>query len=311
MSSSNMPNTAISVANSVSRAVAPLTGTPAKPQSSTTSQTTPQTPNSNSQIVNQPGTWKHPRMDEIARRQNADVFNKDNINRALFNGVMLISSFIIPSYTANMFVYNHVILDRQLTIPRMPSIIKSQMTPLQPYQIYPFLLIRLYFLLNLILAFRPLWAPKDEINDIPLTPSQRALLGLRPTTAPHTPGGSYITPPRYSRSVTPRSSASRAGSQSPAGSPLTNRGRSGSMERSIGGGSRGASGSPYGSGSPLVQKALSGSTSRRLSFDSGSSSGLPSTPNPAIGTGRASVGLNNKWLYERGRGSPNGRGLFA
>lgn len=185
------------------------------------------------------------------------------------------------------------------------------MAPLEQYQIYPYLLVRLYFLVNLILAFRPLYTPKDEINDIPLTPSQRALLGLKPTNTPYTPGGAYITPPRYSRSVTPRSSASRAGSQSPySGSPLT-RGRSDSMDRSIGAGSRGGSGSPFGGGSPLIQKALSGSTSRRLSFDSGSnSSGLPSAPTPAVGTGRASVGLNNKWLYERGRGSPNGRGLF-
>lgn len=151
------------------------------------------------------------------------------------------------------------------------------------------------------------------MNDIPLTPSQRALLGLKPTTAPYTPGGAYITPPRYSRSATPQSSASRAGSQSSySGSPLANRGRSDSMDRSFGPGSKGGPNNLYGGGSPLVQKALSESTSRRLSFDSASvSSGLPNTPTPAIGTGRASVGLNSKWLYERGRGSPTGRGLFA
>lgn len=44
-------------------------------------------------------------MDEIARRQNASVFNKDNINRALFNGIMLISSFVIPAFASNMFVW--------------------------------------------------------------------------------------------------------------------------------------------------------------------------------------------------------------
>lgn len=63
-----------------------------------------------------------------------------------------------------------------------------------------------------------------------------------------------------------------------------------------------------------MQKALAGSAGRRLSFDTNggsSSSGLPSTPTPIPGAGKASVGLNSKWLYERGRGSPNGRNLFS
>ena len=195
----------------------------------------------------------------------------------------------------------------------VPNFVKSSLAPLEQFQAYPYLLIRIYFLVMILLAIRPLFARKDDMDDIPLTPSQRALLGLKPNNAPLTPGDGYITPPRYSRSVTPRSSASsRANSRSPfSDSPLTGRERSGSMDRSLAASTRAGSGSPY-SGSPLVQKALSGSTSRRLSFDSGSgSSGFVSTPTPVTGAAKASVGLNNKWLYERGRGSPNGRGLFA
>lgn len=81
------------------------------------------------------------------------------------------------------------------------------------------------------------------------------------------------------------------------------------------GGQRMGSGSPYGAGSPLAQKVLGGS-GKRLSFGGGASplgqswDGIekPATP---TGAGKASVGLNSKWLYERGRGSPNGRGLFS
>jgi len=35
-------------------------------------------------------------MDEIARRQNAAVLGKDNVNRALFNALLLFSTFVIP-----------------------------------------------------------------------------------------------------------------------------------------------------------------------------------------------------------------------
>ena len=71
-------------------------------------------------------------------------------------------------------------------------------------------LLRLFLLLNIVLAFRPFIpyiSKQDDILDIPLTPSQRALLGL-PASPASTTGSpssiagptSYITPPRYRRS---------------------------------------------------------------------------------------------------------------
>jgi len=38
--------------------------------------------------------------------------------------------------------------------------------------------------------------------------------------------------------------------------------------------------------------------------------GAPSTPSPTAGRG-ASVGLNSKWLYEKGRRSSGGRSPFG
>lgn len=190
-----------------------------------------------------------------------------------------------------------------------------------PYPHYAILALRLCLLLNIAWACAPLFQPNDDLSDIPLTPSQRALLGLKPSSASLTQGQEYTTPPRYTRSSTPRSNASAHIAAS--GSPNSLRGSPSSLERSTMGQSRGASGSPY-SVSPLMHKALGTSTSRRLSFTSSSpqdlpalgqsangTNALPATPTNGLANGKASVGLNNKWLYERGRGSPSGRGLFT
>lgn len=124
----------------------------------------------------------------------------------------------------------------------------------------------------------------DDLADIPLTPSQRSSMGLQPasaTSAYPSPASAYLTPPRYTRS-TPRTSFSNptTSSYSPAlaSSPTTR--------------------STYRPASPLHTT---------LFAETASSSG-PATPTPA--TGRASVGLNNKWLYEKRRDSPRS-GMFA
>lgn len=177
-----------------------------------------------------------------------------------------------------------------------------------PYSNWAIFLIRLVFIANVVYAFAPLvrrYYP-DDIADIPLTPSQRASMGLK--SGVHAPGTdfaspNYVTPPRYQRS-TPRSgsfsSQPERGSQSPiTGSPRASMGRSTSNSPF----------SPNNTGSPMFQRALS--ASQRLSYGSpmssslfgdSSSSATPGTPTPS--TGKATVGLNNKWLYEKRRDSP-------
>jgi nucleoporin POM34 len=183
-----------------------------------------------------------------------------------------------------------------------------------PYADAGIWLIRLLFAYNIFMAFMPLirrWTP-DDIADIPLTPSQRQAMNLDPNVLPpRTPGSvyespNYVTPPRYQKS-TPRGSFGTPGERH---SPL-----SGSPRASM---AKSTSNSPFSpnTGSPLFQKAVGGgSTTKRLSFDNrgsplgnsslfgeSSSSGLPGTPTP--GGGKASVGLNSKWLYEKRRDSP-------
>ena len=154
------------------------------------------------------------------------------------------------------------------------------------------------------------------MTDISLTPTQRALLGLTPirTPPPMTSGTQYVTPPRYPRSSTPRNSLplSRVSADCPLSrkeSPLSGKPGSDLL----------FSPSP----SPLWAKAVgSGRDSfRRHSYGSpalpglGNSKdlsiqGVSNTPSPLSGRG-SSVGLNSRWLYERGRASPSDRSLYS
>jgi len=160
-------------------------------------------------------------------------------------------------------------------------------------------------LYNVTVALLPLVKNKDELTDIPLTPSQRSLLGLDPSaTPPPTPDTKYITPPRYPRSPTPRNISPATRNNSAYSTPVA---RSPSYGRE-------QSDSP--TGSLWGQKSMGRKeyTARRSSYGSpsplgpgfggreGSILGAPSTPSPTTGRG-ASVGLNSKWLYNKGRSS--------
>jgi len=217
---------------------------------------------------------------------------------------------------------------------------------------YPFLtlhtlwnyIIPLLFLYNIFTAFSPLFLKRDDLVDIPLTPSQRSLLGLDPNaTPPATPGTTYITPPRYPRSATPTRGTPGSRSSSAAGSPMS---RKGSPIGTVGRQANGEGYSP--AGSPLWQKAVGSRETRRHSyglssplgvggsaFGLGAGSGLgmggigtggagkdlmgnnmslynvPSTPSPTGGRGAASVALNSRWLYERGRSLSGSRSIYS
>lgn len=157
--------------------------------------------------------------------------------------------------------------------------------------------------------------PKDDVTDIPLTPSQRALLGLDPFAGPSdSPVNQCITPPRYPRSLTPRSGSPASRGSNSTRSPLS---RNGSPLFGPDG-----SESPFSaSASSLWQKSVGGSRDslRRNSFGSSSPRSIvphgkdatvlstSNSPSPLAGKG-VSVGLNNRWLYERGRVTPGSRG---
>lgn len=84
---------------------------------------------------------------------------------------------------------------------------------------------QILFVINAVLSLRqtiPYISTRDTIEDIPLTPSQRALLGLpasasKPSSAANRPGSplgpspGYITPPRYHRRLSSNNTTSSNG----------------------------------------------------------------------------------------------------
>ncbi|TAQ87247.1 hypothetical protein B7494_g4410 [Chlorociboria aeruginascens] len=244
------------------------------------------------------GTWRHPKFDEITRRQNASRFTDRNLNKVMYNIGGWIMLWVVGRYVWQTFP--NLMLPGKL---------------LQPYANYIFHILQVSFAFNIISACMPLFRTIDDLSDIPLTPAQRKLLGLPPSSKPPTPGSQYSTPPRYARTPTPLSGS--PGSREKdiySGSPLSGKGSPFSV-----------SSSPFSQGaSPLLHKAIGGglNTSRRHSYGSPSplgpgaprfnlpESGTPSTPSPSSAKG-ASIGLNNRWLYEKGRRNSGSSRLYA
>ncbi|KAF1936614.1 hypothetical protein EJ02DRAFT_427355 [Clathrospora elynae] len=263
---------------------------------------TPQTPATPAAQTEQPctpnGSWRHPKFDEIAKRQYAATFDERNVRAIVLN-----AGFLFLSTYGNAITHKVKLLEYAAT--PINALLKAV-----PYSAWAVYLVRLAFVLNIGIAFYPLirrYCYPDDIRDIDLTPSQRAAMGLKADVhAPQDTGSpNFVTPPRFQRS-TPRSSSFsnfEHGSQSPMyGSPRASLAMSTSNSPF----------SPNHTASPLFQQALGASATKRLSyggspmssslFGDSSSSMTPGTPTPS--TGKASVGLNNKWLYEKRRDSP-------
>lgn len=252
-----------------------------------------------SPALSTPGRWQHPRMDEVVRRQSATTFDRRNTRRILWNAVFIVASLVASTIFYAVYVQSCERSTRQmLTHARVPV---PWARSLEPYPFYLLSVVRLFFLANIAFACTPLLRQPDPCEDIPLTPTQRKLLGLPPMSRPATPQEQqqYTTPPRYSRSVTPRSSSSSLHAQT-SGSPMSAR-------------TTPIPASPYAS----AQRTPSGGAeARRLSYNSTRSSPLSisefdaagSVSTPTKTNSRASVSLNSKWLYEKGRGSPNAWG---
>ncbi|KAI8243142.1 hypothetical protein K4K53_003457 [Colletotrichum sp. SAR 10_77] len=279
----SIPSTAPKMSSSVSRAAV----------------TTPvrSTPQKTAAIVDSPGTWRHPRLNEITRRRNATTFSEKNVRKIAYN-----IAFLLGLWLSQVVARSYV-----------PA---SWINPsLRSYLGWAYYAIQLFPLVNIGMAMLPLFRPADDLADIPLTPAQRKLLGLPPSATAATPDAVYSTPPRYSR--TPSLAGSPASNRSFSGSPLSGRG-----SPALGSSFNGQSYSPSPlNGSPSKFSA-SLNSNRRSSFSSSTNFGAstnsnlgastasslfpdPGTPSPSTGK-RTSVGLNNKWLYERGRRSSGG-----
>ena len=163
-------------------------------------------------------------------------------------------------------------------------------------------------LFNISRSLHPLFRAPDNINDIDLSPTQRALMGLDPkATPPKTPGTHYVTPPKYQRSVMPRSNGS-AGAWSNVAAVASS---GGSMRGSPMGGRFGNEWpSPASAPSPMWQKSvgIGGGERRRHSYGlaplpppspvEGGSVFAPNTPSPVD---KGSPLITTRWIYNQGR----------
>ncbi|RAK98933.1 NPCC-domain-containing protein [Aspergillus ibericus CBS 121593] len=270
-----------------------------------------------------PGKWRHPHLNEVVRRQNAGTFGDRNVKRLVWNAIALLATWTF----GNSFKSYSLLLQNIIQLPTYPDL--------------SLLVLRLIFALNMLVALYPLFRPKDNFSDIPLTPTQRALLGLDPATQSLTPGSTYVTPPRYrvsaSRNASPASrsgsplsaSASASGrrlssgaSFSPSPSPLMQKfvatgGKESGRRPSFGSSTLGRSSSfsPFKESTSTFRDSTStfrDSTSsfRESAFKESTMSTISTLstmsslapPTPSpVGGKRVNLGLSNKWLYERSR----------
>jgi nucleoporin POM34 len=202
-------------------------------------------------------------------------------------------------------LFNQPTLCHSLTILRLPDTFLQKVSP---YPTYTLLALQAFSLFNIAMATTPLFRKQDPCDDIPLTPAQRQLLGLPPSSRPATPQEKeqWITPPRYSRSAsaTPRSSSSSLRAEV-SGSPIPPPSAAGAV--TFGSGGRRQSGSPLTPSGVEERRRLSQNRNSPLSISEFDAAGSVSTPTKV--NQRASVGLNSKWLYEKGRASPTGSRL--
>ncbi|TQV91086.1 nuclear pore complex component [Cordyceps javanica] len=260
-------------------------------------------------VTDSPGTWRHPRLNEITRRREATTFSEKNIRRIAYNILALLSFWLIRALV-KMYI------SPQSFAPAARLYISWAWTVVQ---VVP--------AVQIALACTPLLRARDEMTDIPLTAAQRKLLGLAPAPPPASPAGAgagadlvFSTPPRYSRTPSIAGSVGSRGSYTQ--SPLSGRGGGSPFQNSapgspfsptpvdgpmlprtgnnLFGGAGAGSGGGGGSGGGISNRRSS-SGSPFAASTSVNFLGDPASPSPA--GKRTSVGLNSKWLYEKGRRS--------
>lgn len=79
------------------------TASPATPATPATPVTAPSTPAGRNRLEGTPtGSWRHPKFDEITRRQYATNFDERNVKIILSNGGLLLFSFIAPAVVSQI-----------------------------------------------------------------------------------------------------------------------------------------------------------------------------------------------------------------
>ncbi|OAR00373.1 hypothetical protein LLEC1_00996 [Akanthomyces lecanii] len=131
-------------------------------------------------VTDSPGTWRHPRLNEITRRREATTFSEKNVRRIAYNIIALLCFWTIQ-LLVKMYIGPTSV---------SPSI--------RLYLSWGWTVVQLMPLVQVALACMPLLRARDEMTDIALTDAQRKLLGLAPAPPASSPAKdlTFSTPPR-------------------------------------------------------------------------------------------------------------------
>jgi nucleoporin POM34 len=66
-------------------------------------------------VTDSPGTWRHPRLDEITRRRNATTFTEKNVKQIAYNAIALLALWALQ------MVAKHIVSPQSLVFSPRPS----------------------------------------------------------------------------------------------------------------------------------------------------------------------------------------------
>ncbi|KAK9464363.1 nuclear pore complex component-domain-containing protein [Lipomyces arxii] len=156
--------------------------TPHTPQTPKTAQTpkTVQTPTPRDVPT---GEWRHPALDAVNAQTLKTGFTQQTSRKMFLNAVALVV------YYSGVRLAAKVLFLQELWTGNVKFAKNMR---------YIGIMLQLLFLWNIIDGLIRLVRPKDQLTDVPLTPTQRKLMGLDP--GPNTPI-TPITPPKYVKNM--------------------------------------------------------------------------------------------------------------
>ncbi|KAK9456396.1 nuclear pore complex component-domain-containing protein [Dipodascopsis uninucleata] len=223
------------------------------------------------------GEWRHPAFDVLHTRVSKAEFTQATSRKMFLNAASWLAYSIAVHWLRK---WNWI---QELSTANEKF--SKNMT-------YIGIILQLLFLWNILDGIMRLLKPRDKLEDIPLTPNQRKLMGLDVNVKSNS-AGRPVTPPKYVKTYNthPR--------DSPRVSPLLKKSIQESMNNRL---------------SPRTPGGASGTTQKQNSSASQQSPtphqlsrSLPSTPATSPST---SITTNGRYLYmldSPGRGSPSRR----
>ncbi|KAK9460353.1 nuclear pore complex component-domain-containing protein [Lipomyces oligophaga] len=146
---------------------------------------TPKTPHDTPTTPIPTGQWRHPAFDQVNSRLSKKEFTQSTSRKMVLNAVAWAFLSII-SRLVSKWSWMLDLASENLKFTKHMKLVA--------------IALQLLFLYNIADGMIRLIRPKDNLQDVPLTPNQRKLMGLDDSVKTLSPS-SPITPPRYTKSL--------------------------------------------------------------------------------------------------------------